>query len=209
MEFADGYTPIPDGKIAAVVTYLEMRTRPESRSVLTPEAVSVRRVPQPDLDWYRDLFRRVGQDWLWFSRLRMSDDELKAAIQDECVDVFALSHQGEDKGLLEIDRRSMPEIELKFFGLAGDLVGMGIGRYLMSIAIEHAWSHDPERFFVHTCTHDSQRALAFYVKSGFVPYARGIEIADDPRLSGGAPTTAAPHVALIQRLKLGAAGIKL
>lgn len=209
MEFADGYTPIPDGKIAAVVTYLEMRSRPERGSIASPEGVSVRRVPQPDLNWYRDLFRRVGQDWLWFSRLRMSDEELKATIQDERVDVFVLSHQGEDKGLLEIDRRAMPEIELKFFGLSRDLVGKGFGSYLMSIAIDQAWSHNPERFFVHTCTNDSQRALAFYVKSGFVPYARGIEIAGDPRLSGGAPETAAPHVALIHRRKLGAAGIKL
>ena len=209
MQFADGYTPIPDGKLAVVVTYLEMRSRPELRSIATPEGVSVRRVAKPDLNWYRDLFRRVGQDWLWFSRLRLSDEELKAAIQDERVDVFALSHQGEDKGLLEIDRRSMPEIELKFFGLARDLVGKGLGGYLMSIAIEQAWSHNPARFFVHTCTNDSQRALAFYVKSGFVPYARGIEISDDPRLSGGIPETLAPHVALIQRRKLGAAGIKL
>ncbi len=197
MVLADGYTPIPNGKIAAVVTYLEMRSRPAPRPVATPEGVSVRRVLQPDLDWYRELFRRVGQDWLWFSRLRMPDEELRAVIQDERVDVFVLSYRGEDKGLLEMDRRAIPEIELKFFGLAGDVVGHGFGRYLMGIAIEQAWSHNPERFFVHTCTHDSQRALAFYVKSGFVPYGRGIEIADDPRLSGWVPTTVAPHVALI------------
>ena len=203
------YTPIPDGKIAAVVTYLEMRSRPEASPVATPEGVSVRRVLQPDLAWYRGLFRRVGQDWLWFSRLRMSDEELQATIQDARVDIFALSHNGEDKGLLEIDRRAMPDIELKFFGLASELVGMGLGRYLMSIAVEHAWSHNPERFFVHTCTNDSQRAMAFYVKSGFVPYARGVEISDDPRLDGGAPETVAPHVALIHRRNLGAAGIKL
>jgi hypothetical protein len=132
----------------------------------------------------------------------MSDEELQATIQDARVDVFALSHNGEDKGLLEIDRRAMPDIELKFFGLSGELVGMGLGRYLMSIAVEHAWSHNPERFFVHTCTNDSQRAMAFYVKSGFVPYSRGIEIADDPRLSGGIPESLAPHVALIKSCDL-------
>jgi GNAT superfamily N-acetyltransferase len=196
------YTPIPDGKIAAVVTYLEMRSRPEASPVAAPEGIEVRRVPQPDLDWYRNLFRRVGQEWLWFSRLRMSDEELQATIQDARVDVFALSHNGEDKGLLEIDRRAMPDIELKFFGLSGELVGMGLGRYLMSIAVEHAWSHNPERFFVHTCTNDSQRAMAFYVKSGFVPYSRGIEIADDPRLSGGIPESLAPQVALIKSCDL-------
>jgi len=197
MELPDGYTPIPDGKIAAVVTYLEMRARPQQGVIPAPEGVSVRRVEQPDLNWYRDLFRRVGQEWLWFSRLRMDDSELKAAIHDDRVDVFALSVSGEDKGLLEIDRRAMPDIELKFFGLSSDLIGRGIGRYLMSIAIDQAWSHHPQRFFVHTCTNDSQQAMAFYLKSGFVPYSRGIEIADDPRLSGGLPQTVAPHAALI------------
>lgn len=197
MELPDGYTPIPDGKIAAVVTYLEMHARPEPRPVAAPPGISVRKVQQPDLNWYRDLFRRVGQDWLWFSRLRMDDSELKAAIHDERVDVFALSENGIDKGLLELDRRAMPDVELKFFGLATDLLGRGIGRYLMEIALDQAWSHHPQRFFVHTCTNDSQQALAFYLKSGFVPYSRGIEIADDPRLSGGLPPTAAQHAALI------------
>jgi GNAT superfamily N-acetyltransferase len=198
MALNDGYTPLPDGKIAAVVTYLEMRSRHEACEVPQPEGVSVRLVEQPDLNWYRDLFRRVGQDWLWFSRLRMNDDELKAAIHDERVDVFALSHHGEEKGLLEIDRRGMPDIELKFFGLTMDLAGQGVGRYLMNFAIDQAWSHQPERFFVHTCTSDSQRALAFYVKSGFVPYSRGIEVGDDPRLNGGLPEGVARHVAIIR-----------
>lgn len=197
MQLPDGYTPLPDGKIAAVVTYLEMLARPAASPVSAPADVAVRRVPLPDLDWYRALFRRVGQDWLWFSRLRMSEEELRTTIHDPNVDVFALSVHGEDKGLLELDRRSFPEIELKFFGLSSDLLGQGLGRYLMSVAIHEAWSHNPSRFFVHTCTHDSQRALSFYVKSGFTPYSRGIEIADDPRLSGGAPTHVAPHVAII------------
>jgi GNAT superfamily N-acetyltransferase len=127
----------------------------------------------------------------------MSDEELLTTLHHPSVDVFALSVHGEDKGLLELDRRSFPDIELKFFGLTADLLGQGLGRYLMSIAIHEAWSHNPSRFFVHTCTSDHQRALPFYIKSGFVPYSRGIEISDDPRLPGGAPTHVAPHVAVI------------
>ena len=36
-------------------------------------AWTLRRVETPALDWYRDLFRRVGEDWLWISRARMPD----------------------------------------------------------------------------------------------------------------------------------------
>ena len=31
----------------------------------------LRHVEHPDPDWYRDLYKRVGEPWLWFSRLVM------------------------------------------------------------------------------------------------------------------------------------------
>ena len=56
----------------------------------------------------------------------------------------------------------------------------------MNRAIERAWSRAPRigRFWVHTCTNDHPDALAFYIRSGFVPYARGVECYPDPRLEG-------------------------
>jgi hypothetical protein len=56
---ADGYNDVPAGKIAAVVTSLEMTARPPARDEPENRGWSLRRVPDPDLDWYRDLFRRV------------------------------------------------------------------------------------------------------------------------------------------------------
>ena len=54
-EFLD----VPNGKIAAVVTPLEMGARPAPRSVPDVAAELVEHA-KPDLDWYRDLFTRVG-----------------------------------------------------------------------------------------------------------------------------------------------------
>ena len=70
MILPDGYSDVPAGKIAAVVTHLEMTARPAPR----PDpagAWTLRRVEIRALDWFRDLYRRVGEEWLWFSRLRM------------------------------------------------------------------------------------------------------------------------------------------
>jgi hypothetical protein len=50
---------------------------------------------------------------------------------------------------------------------------------------------------VHTCSDDHPAALSFYMRSGFSPYARMIEIQADPRLTGHLPPGAAPHVPLI------------
>jgi GNAT superfamily N-acetyltransferase len=197
MIILDGYTDLPAGKIASVVTYLEMRQPPEITAesgsygwVLTPH-------PVPDVGWYRRLFRTIGQDWLWFSRLQMTDEELRGIIHDSRIAVFALEFEGRETGILELDRREMPDIELAFIGLTHDLVGRGAGRFLMDRALQIAWSHHPDRVLVHTCTLDHPRALDFYRKAGFVPYKRAIEVADDPRIDGTLPRSAAPSIPIL------------
>ena len=157
----------------------------------------MRRVSQPDLDWYRQLYRAVGEPWLWFSRLRMQDDELRATLHDAAVDVFALSYQSEDHGLLEFDRRKFPDIEVTFFGVTPQLIGKGAGRALLQHCLPLAWQHNPKRVWLHTCTLDHPQALAFYTKAGFRPYKRALEIADDPRVTGEIARTAAPHIPLL------------
>ena len=193
----DGYSDVPPGKIAAVVTSLAMTARPPERPEPENRGWTLRAVASPDLDWYRDLFRRVGGDWLWFSRLRMGDARLGAIVQHPQVEVFALEAGGADEGLLELDFRVAGECELGFFGLTSRLRGQGAGRFLMNRAIARAWSQPITRFWVHTCTLDDQAAPAFYQRSGFRPYRRQIEIADDPRLLGVLPRDAAPHIPLI------------
>jgi GNAT superfamily N-acetyltransferase len=198
MTLANGYTELAPGKIASVVTYLEMRERPEPPPHTASEAFDVRRVERPDLDWYRTLFRRIGSDWLWFSRLQLTDRELRAIVHDDRVDVLALSAAGEVGGLLELDRRAMPDIEIALFGVVPALMGRGAGRALMRAGLDRAWSLGPRRVWLHTCTLDHPRAMRFYLRTGFTAYKRAIEVADDPRRSGALPRTSAPHVPLIE-----------
>ncbi len=189
--------PVGKGHVAAIVTHLEMRERPRPAPI--PPA-PLRLVPwkAPAPDAYRALFRRVGEPWLWFSRLVMGDDALTAIIHDPAVAIFAVTDpRGVEVGLLELDFRSPPDCELAFFGLVPDLNGKGFGKWLMAQARAMAWRKDVERFWVHTCTLDSPAALGFYMKHGFVPFAREVEIFADPRLLGILPRDAAPHVPLL------------
>lgn len=194
----NGYYDLPPGKIASLVTYLEMTAPPAPRSAPDRPELSLRRVERPDLAWYRALFRRIGTDWLWFGRLVMLDDDVQAIISHPQVDVYALAKDGRDEGLLELDRREPPDIELAYFGVTPELTGQGAGRWLMDRALELAWRHRPRRFWVHTCTLDHPGALAFYVHSGFRPYRRAVEVADDPRLLGLAPRDSAAWLPLIE-----------
>lgn len=197
MTLPDGYSDVPAGKIAAVVTHLEMTARPTLRPD-TPGEWTLRRVETPGLDWFRDLYRRVGEEWLWFSRLQMSDADLAAIIHSPLVEVYALVQDGRDEGLLELDFREAGQCELAFFGVTSKLIGSGAGRWLMNRALEQAWSRPVARVWVHTCTLDHPAAVGFYQRSGFRPFRRQVEIADDPRLDGTVPRDAARHVPIIE-----------
>jgi GNAT superfamily N-acetyltransferase len=127
----------------------------------------------------------------------MSDGELRAILDDPAVEVYALRDRSGDVGLLELDFRGPDECELSFFGVVPALVGKGAGRWLMNRALEIAWSRPIRRFWVHTCTQDHPAALSFYMRSGFRPFHRYVEILDDPRLSGVFPREAAAHMPII------------
>ena len=193
----DGYHDVPAGKVAAVVTVLDMHARPALRGRPAPDGVSLRHVPGPDLGWYRQLFTHVGGDWLWFSRLTLSDAELSAILADPQVQVHAVEKNGTAQGILELYFRAPGECELAYFGLGPALVGTGTGAWLMDQAITMAWAQPISRFHVHTCTLDSPQALTFYIRSGFTPIQRRIEIADDPRLTGTLDRTHAPQVPIL------------
>ncbi|MGC1260880.1 MAG: GNAT family N-acetyltransferase [Jannaschia helgolandensis] len=157
------------------------------------------RVDRPNVDWYRDLFTRVGAlDWLWFSRLKMDDATLGAILGDPQVEIFALERADRAEGLLELDFRDGATCELAFLGLTPTLQGAGVGRALMSVAIDRAFARPITKFHIHTCTFDSPVALPFYIRSGFMPVRREIEIVDDPRLTGTIPEGAAAHIPVIR-----------
>ena len=199
MALQDGYTDIPRGKIASVVTHLEMLKPPQPRDAPPADGLDLRLVAAPQPDWYRDLYRKIGaQDWLWFSRLQLTTGELEQIICDPKVAIHALTKNGSDEGLLELDFRQDGECELAFFGVTQRLIGTGAGRFLMNAALDLAWTRPISRLWVHTCTWDHPGALAFYRRSGFTPCRQQIEVADDPRLTGLLPETSAQHVPIIR-----------
>ncbi|MCC8961915.1 GNAT family N-acetyltransferase [Bradyrhizobium sp. Pear76] len=196
MLLPDGYSDIPPGKIAAVVTHLEMTARPPLRDD-PPGAWRLRKVDPPALDWYRDLYRRVGEEWLWFTRTGLEDADLASRIHAPGVELYGLVGDGRDEGLLELDFSVPGECQLLYFGVTAKFIGTGAARFLMNRALEIAWSRDVSRVWVHTCTFDHPSAVAFYQRSGFRAFKRQIEVADDPRLDGKLPRDAARHVPVI------------
>ena len=190
------YDLVADNELAAVVTYLEMRTRPETE--VPPSTLDLKRVSNPTAERYRELFRLVGAPWLWFSRLILDDDKLGKIIDDPNVEVFsALDGNGRDIGILELDFREQGQCELAFVGLVPDLSGLGHGRWLLAEAVGRAWREGISRVHVHTCSLDHPAALAAYRRAGFTPYKRAVERFPDPRLLGILPKDCAPQIPLL------------
>jgi GNAT superfamily N-acetyltransferase len=197
MDLPNGYHDVPPGKLANVVTNLEMFARPPVRPDPPGIRAVLKRLEPPTLAEYRELYHKVGDAYLWFSRLTRSDKQLSSIIDDSKVEIYAVEVDGSREGMLELDFRKAGEAEIVFFAVTEALIGTGTGRWLMNRALEIAWSHPIERLWVHTCTLDHPGAVDFYIRSGFVPYKRQVEVSDDPRLLGVVPSSAARSVPII------------
>lgn len=198
MVLTEGYTPLPAGKLANVVTDLEMFAQPPSRPERSAGTLKLARWERPPLEEYRALFLRVGTPYLWFSRLELDDEGLAKIIHDPDSEIYVARGDSDVVGWFELDFHETGECELRFFGLVPEAIGTGAGRWLMNRVIERAWARPIRRFWLHTCTLDHPDAVDFYRRSGFTPFRREIEISDDPRLTGLLPRTAAPGVPIIE-----------
>lgn len=152
------------------VYYLEMLS-PSRRVVPAPrDGLSVVHALHPSVAYYRFLYNTVGSEYHWLSRARLSDAELANVLANPRNEVYVLHVDGTAAGFAELDRRDTNDIELVQFGLMPGFIGQGLGRYLLQWIIDKAWSFEPRRFWLHTCTLDHRFALANYKSAGFTIY---------------------------------------
>jgi len=117
----------------------------------------------------------------------MEDAALRALIQHPRVEIFVLYVKGEVAGYAECDCRQAPDLELSYFGLLPEFIGQGLGTKFLHWVIATAWSYEPQKFWLHTCTLDHPGALALYQRAGFVIFQQEEKLIDDPRALGLIP----------------------
>lgn len=171
-------------RVDVTITYLEQRERPALSTAPRPNAkLALLRAENPPVHFYRYLYRLVGDPYNWVSRRRLDDDELAKVIHDPSVYVYVLYVDGVPGGFAEIDGRDPAAHDIKFFGLAPEFIGRGLGRYFLTNIIDLAWSHGPQRLRLETCTLDHPAALPLYQRMGFevVDRRQGVvELMDQP-----------------------------
>jgi GNAT superfamily N-acetyltransferase len=157
--------------VDVIRTYLEMRSPDALRGASVPRpGLSLTRESPCAVATYRELYDRVGGRWHWRDRAAWSDAALAAHLAREDVAVWVLRSEGESAGFFELARDEDGSVEIAYFGLVPEAIGGGLGKYLLTRAVEEAWALGAERVWLHTCTLDGPAALPTYLARGFVAY---------------------------------------
>ena len=70
-------------------------------------------------------------------------------------------------GYFELEREEDGSVQVAYFGLLPEFVGRGLGKYLLTRAVEEAFDLGASRVWLHTCTLDHPGALPNYLARGF------------------------------------------
>ena len=133
--------------------------------------VRVKKVAIPTAVINHFFFVNVGRPWKWYSRLKWTLADWQALVEKETTATWIGYIQGSPFGYIELDHQA-ENVEIAFFGLLPQFIGMGLGGYLLSEAIRLAWELEPQRVWVHTCTLDHKFALNNYLARGFSIYKK-------------------------------------
>jgi GNAT superfamily N-acetyltransferase len=163
------------------VVFLRMNSRPNRpRPSFAPgtEIVTVR----PSVAEYRHLYDEVGKPWLWWLRRIMPDHLLERHLASPAVSVSVLRVDGQIAGFFETDANSWPDVNLNYFGLLPEFIGLGLGRKLLDTAVDSVFlgASGLRGMTVNTCTADHPRALPNYLAAGFKETRRMKESWDIP-----------------------------
>lgn len=157
------------------VTYLEMGARPARPRPVSPAGapVALLAAAPPPVWWFLALYREVGRDYGWSDKLDQPEDDLARELTRPGVAMHTLFRRGAPAGFFLLDASRDTRVNLAYFGLVGEAIGLGLGRFLLETAIDIAWaSPGCRKLTVNTCTLDHPRALGLYQRAGFVPVRR-------------------------------------
>jgi GNAT superfamily N-acetyltransferase len=148
-------------------TYLEMTSpsdlKPEGRAGPDVRLEQVRDCPW---HFYRYLYVEVGRQYHWHDRLEWTEAEFRDWLAGPST-IWLLSVAGSPAGYFELRGHDDGSSEIAYFGLLPEFVGRGLGKFLLTRAVEEAWRQQPTRVWLHTCTLDHPGALPNYLSRGF------------------------------------------
>ena len=158
------------------IYYLQMLQQQQLKEKTAVAGLVITEAEIKEYRFNRCLYSLVGEQWQWFDKLKDSEASWKAYSERENLRTWVAYYQGSIAGYFELEINQANEVEIKYFGLAPAFIGKGFGGYLLSYAIQQAWTVcSATRVWVHTCSLDHPSALVNYQARGLVLYRQETE----------------------------------
>lgn len=151
------------------VTYLHLPHRHAFRPArMDHPSVLVMEASRPHVAFYRFLYRSVGGEYSWVDRLRWSDDRLREHLDRPGVTVLVLYVEGRPAGYAELVASGADAgTEIAYFGVFPEFHGRGLGKHLLSVAVQRAFDDGASRVWLSTRSTDGPHAIPNYEARGF------------------------------------------
>jgi GNAT superfamily N-acetyltransferase len=152
-------------------TYLELKT-PEQLvpAKIEDQLLRFARVPVPSVPLVQRLYKEIGEDYHWQDRWEWSPEEWQRHVSQFGYGIWILSWDGELAGFVEMQNQDDGSVEITLFGLVQAFHGRGLGKHMLTVAVDVAWGIGANRVWLHTCTLDDPKALPNYKARGFTPF---------------------------------------
>jgi ribosomal protein S18 acetylase RimI-like enzyme len=163
-------------------THVELKDPSALRPAPRPDPrARVERVEGCPASFFRWLYAEVGRGYHWLERVHWTDERIKERLSDPAVSLFLLSVAGAPAGYFELEKHADGSAEISYFGLLSEFHGRGLGKYLLTEAVQAAFALPASRVWLHTCTLDHPGALANYLGRGFRPFKTETYVRDLPQ----------------------------
>src|SRR5256885_5476946 len=131
-------------------TYLEMRGLSELKCAkLDDPRIEIEEQPDCSIELFRSLYAEVGKNYHWIDRLPWTDEQIVAHLNKPENSIWSMTCDGQTAGYFELRKCEDGSVELAYFGLMPQFIGRGLGKHLLTCAIEQAWAFGANRDWLH------------------------------------------------------------
>ncbi|NTS76203.1 GNAT family N-acetyltransferase [Catenovulum sp. SM1970] len=157
--------------MSVTIYYLQMHSVNEINAKPQPTELSITEAELKNYRLNKFLYQLVGETWQWTDKLSIPNQQWQRYAESDTLRTYVAYVKGSIAGYYELESQTDGQVQIAYFGLAPDFIGKGYGGYLLTHALQTAWSYpNTKRVWVHTCSLDHPSALANYQARGLNLY---------------------------------------